>query len=465
MAFAGFLLRNGNRLNGGHRTPHRACWQPEKRRLRDEDSRQARLARMLIYFLIVLAASCPSAEGSFGFTTIAEATVYPPEIVFLILLAMYFWKMISRPGGSNYVTPLHRPMVCLLVLCAVATVYGASLNGVRLALYDVRPIFYYLLYFVIVDVVRTRQQLNSVLSATMLGTLLYGLVLFSMYAWANNPLRSFVDDPNGRLAFKNAALVIVAFPSLLAFALRKYAWHRSTLVNVTLGVIYLFIAVSTQSRALWVVLSSCVVLQAVLVTRSRYYVVTPRTWLALDIACIMMVIAACISLSLWSHDIADSPLVERAHSLLSVADIPEISEVDSRIVGYGSAYESMRQSPIVGRGFGSVFYITGDNQGTYFDSSFATLYLKTGIVGFACLLWIIVVVARDIAWGAIHSRNVGEVFLYGSFAVMFSGLLVLALQDILLFKGRQIFVIAAMLGLLEASNRIMKTRLLGQGSL
>lgn len=405
----------------------------------------------LIGILIFVAIVIPSVEGILGFDIGEGITLYFVEIIFFVILFLFAIRKFIE--GKIKKVALNLPVLSFLTICILFSIYGAYKNGLRASLYDLRPLLYYSFYFVVINTVKTRKQIIKLINPIFIGTVVYCFVIISMYLWDNNPLCQLIQWQYSRASFSNSINILFIFPLILSGILIRRNF-KNNIISLLGLFLFSFTIIISQSRTLWLVSIGTIILLVILLRRNRSLklnrLITSLiilSFLFIFIISLVVMFSKAINYDLYSQ------ILKRAYSL---RHLTSISEVQSRLISFENVSNLIKESPVIGKGMGKRFIVIGDIEGIYVDSSFLTLLIKMGLVGLFFFLWVYIKILKELYWGFYNSKNDFSLIFYPSLIVSFLGLLIVALQNVVLLKGKHIFVIAVLMGLIEVNNRLIK---------
>lgn len=357
---------------------------------------------------------------------VADAlTVSPLEIVLGLGLIIWLVRHFATRSGPIRFGTLWFPVTMLVVFLFVGFGRGVSSGGnLRAAVWEIRPLFCVpLVYFLVInlcpDLRRVRQLLWTGLLAVVGQSLLSWQYLTTLSATERAELESLTE--HGSAIHMN-----LVFLMLVAAWLFKGSTLRSRIglifMSVPVAVIYLV----SQRRAAVVALGVAFVLMAIVLLWRQ-----PRTFRR--VVPVAMVLAAGYTAAFWN---TTGGLGFPAQAVKSVIQPGSVSAEDQssdlyRIVENFDLNYTIRQSPLLGLGFGQPFYRpVALPDISFFEfwqfmphNSFLWIWVKMGFGGFVTILFIY---ARSLTAAAMRLRSavdvadVTAVLLCAAYVVMYA---------------------------------------------
>lgn len=321
---------------------------------------------------------------------INDALIFNPLEVYLILIFIsWFIQAVSQRKIKFYSGPLFLPALIFLGFVLFGLFYGLYTRGnLNVALWEARPLFYLIAMIILVsNLLEKREHFVNLLWAAMLGIFFEALVgnyhLFVELGANLAGVQSITDHP---AAVHMNTVFIFALGSLL------YKNSPSKRFALLLMVPIVLIAyMAAQRRAAFVTLGAALVLIAILL----YLENRKAFWLIVPVA--TFVIIAYV-VAFWS---VDHPLGLPAQAVKTVIAPNRTNASDQasnlyRDIENFNLNFTIRQKPITGIGFGQKFYvviplpdISWFEWWQYFPhNSFIWIWLKTGVLGFASMLFL-----------------------------------------------------------------------------
>ena len=239
--------------------------------------------RIATYSLAVTAAALPLYVVRFHVGPLPTTLL---EVLILVTVATYAWTMWSERRRPAARTPYDIPIVLLLV---------AGVIGIAVAPDHVRALGIYRAYFleaiavfyIAVDLVRTREQLRTVLLVAAAGYALFavGQIISFANVFAHHAIQ--IDAPPAFLNTSSNSVALYLEPPL-AFAVGFVLFpdtKRERLLGLGFGTVYLTALVLALSRASYVALAFLAVTAILTASSSR-----ARLWIAGALALIGLVV-------------------------------------------------------------------------------------------------------------------------------------------------------------------------------
>ena len=344
-----------------------------------------------------------SSRESIAFLTDA-VSVSPFEVVLVWALIVTAIRNVDAIGRPFRNTPLILPMLLFLAVVGVGFVTGMSRGGdMRVAIYEVRPLLYLVLFYIlVVNVCTTRRDYNWMMGAAVCAIFANALISLRFYYQLPASVRDQLETVN-----EHGAAISMNLMFMLTFAALVFrgvpAWCRWALVGVSIPTFYLYLL--SQRRAAIVALGGAIILLSIMLFwRHR------RTfWYLVPVAALLVV---GYTGAFWnSQSTAGFP----AQAVKSVIAPGQLSAKDQssdeyrKIERYNLVY-TIRADPIQGQGFGQPFLrpvplddISRFEFNAYIPhNSLFWVWIKTGFVGFVTILYVL---ARAIASGAQRFRT------------------------------------------------------------
>ncbi len=336
----------------------------------------------------------------------ASLNIRLEDILLGIMLFSYLAKMaIHKELGVFLRTPLNRPIFLYILLCLFSTALGALFGNVRPAsgiLYLIKYTEYFIVYFMVVNHLRTRDQIKRftfVFLVTGIIVCLYAIYHIQILDRVSTP---FETETGGAANTLGGYLVfLIAICSGLAMSARKIRPRSGYLLLILLVLPPLAYA---KSRGAYL---SLVPIFFVLFFLGRH-----KKFLT------VLLLAALVT---WPI-LLPGDIVERVKSTFipggvyeSVAGMQLDYSASARIEGYREALAGWLKRPLFGHG------ITGFK---FIDGMYFRTLVELGIVGISVFFWLLWTVFRE-SYQAFKSSR-GDPYLNGlalGFLAGFFGLL------------------------------------------
>lgn len=403
-----------------------------------------RLTRRLLLSAVFLAIAVPYVPTGYALQLVGGLRIHAFELIGI--LAFLSWTLVLAAGGCTRTSAARiAPLIALAAFVACAAAWGASLYGVRAALYDARSALLYPLGMVSACVLRSPRDLELLLKVAIAGSATFAIVILTELGLGDGPLVSAQAEylrGTSRLGAANGVAIILILP----FVILLKELSRSRRTSTVWIAAYVSALVATlvlgQSRAGLVIVVLGLSLLAVIEQRSR------ATSLAIA-AVAAIVVAAGSLVGTTAADVADRVGVTLSAPLSD-------SSILTRLFTAGIAIEEIRGSPWIGYGFGGlIIELSSQMKGTileldnYFvDWSWLTIAHKGGLLAVAIFSWLFVACARRVR--GLNDGAEGQRALRSAAVVFLVMLLAASLGNTFLTHGPNVVIVATVLGMLLA---------------
>jgi len=355
----------------------------------------------------------------FGFGSLHLTDILLLELLVLVLVGF----AVSRRRRRTR-TPMDLPLLLFYLAALVTAVVGLSagteVERVRRA---GRVVTYYLLFFAVTDLVRTRRQLAFLVKGMFAIAALVAAAMVVQAAIgpaaALMPGRVEAASTFGRSSEALRILppgqvtVYVLFVTSLCFLMlrkrdRPMVLSGSFYLALLLGVAILL----TYNRTYWVsVMVSVGILLGVAQTGKR-----SRLLRVIGVGLVAAGLAVLIAVGSGGKlNAAVTAMSQRFASLFAGRELLESSSLEMRKIENGFALQRIREHPLLGIGLGSryrsnlLYWSNGEDplQG-YIHNGYLWILVKTGVAGLVPLLWFWIAFLRR---GLRNWRRVGDPFL------------------------------------------------------
>ena len=336
-----------------------------------------------------------------------QLTVSPLELVLLFGVVACGLRGLAETGRPFAKGPLLRPLLAFTFFVVVGFVNGISSGGdVRAAVFEVRPLLYLPLVYLLVTSVATEARHYRQLMWTAMAAVLVQSLLSLRYLETLSPA-----DREG-LEGLNEHGSSIAMGALLILLLATLTYRKCSvaarlgLTATAIPVLWVFLV--SQRRAAVVALAAAIVLLIIsLLWRQR------RTlW---KIAPITAILTIGYLGAFWN---STSSIGFPAQAIKGVVAPDQLSAADQssdlyRIIETYDLNYTIRSSPVLGLGFGQPFLrpvalpdISKFEFNAYMPhNSFLWIWIKTGFAGFVTMLYLI---GRTIMLGVDRLRRLGD---------------------------------------------------------
>lgn len=411
------------------------------------------MVRKLFFLTVFLAISIPSVQDHYGFNIFGGITLKPFEISFALVFLFYvidYLLGMKRPLRSS----LSVPMAVFLAVATVWTIWGSQLYGVRAALYDVRPVFYYALFFVGLGVIKTKKDVDTFLKVSISGIFVYSIILLAEFFMKSGPMWTtrpdFLQDTN-RIGAANGIVTIIALPFII-FPMSSKLLRKEWKIWTALLLIALIIVVLTsQSRAsIAAILFIFLISLAVLIRSGK-------------VSSIIRLVVLFGIMSLAGLYFVTEEFISKLSGLTTVTfDSSFLTRYLTALI----SLENISHSPLFGYGFGSLMVESSrETQGTvldvtnyFIDWTWITIVFKVGVVGGGVFAWL-----WQRGFKVIKTVKTTDEWLWvmkKASVLAFFVIIALSIQNAFLIKGQVIVFVAGLFVLME---RLRTLSMLSEG--
>lgn len=380
------------------------------------------------------------------------------DVLLIGLLFIVVFRVISDRGFQFIKTPLDLPIILFFGAVLAGLVNAVLRFDIRFsaATYEFRVLMYYLLFFAITNLVRTKAQLVRLVYGVMaIGFLLavviiaqsslFGSVLAEekLVGQADAPIRVF--HPGLPLAY----VVLITLVGYIAmFKGQGFNAHRWSIALVIVAALLV-----TATRHIFVSLALVIgLLIVILSTRERARLL--RTMIAITIFAagfISLLALAGLEAGLAEYSVTS---YVRLQQMFSRGILSSSGSLGWRWQEIQYAWSQISEHPILGIGLNSPYrppFYPGEAPGLlrYIHNAYFSLWLKTGIVGLVTFLWFSIIFIRK---GLQNWRRVKSVLLRAvviGFTVGYAGMMLSNLVAPSMVRPGQAAIFGVILGLGE----------------
>ena len=393
------------------------------------------------------------------------------DFLYVALLGLILFRWLAERDFKLITTPLDAPLLALWGVAALSTVLGLLNSGVAdwAAFDEMRTISYYLTFFVVTNLVRTQRQAVVLVRGLFLLAVFVSIAMAVQYVLGPSfvILAGRVEELGTqytlysditRMLPPGESVLLVAFLALTAImvldrpvtirSFRAIAWlltgvavlltfNRNFWFSVALGLFMLGIVLTGEERRQyirWIVAVGV----AFSIGATAFVAVAPGTR-----------VARLITASVY-----------RFTTLANVGNYTEDRSLQDRLPEYEYTIPQIVSHPVLGIGMGASYrpYDSrldwpGHNLQRYTHNAHIWLIMKTGLIGYLCMVWLSVVfVARVFK----HWRHISNLELRGavlSFAITYIGVLAASLVNPIFMQYYWAPVIGLMMGVSELAIR------------
>ncbi len=371
----------------------------------------------------------------------------PKVIAAFLFLLLFLWLARSslREELPAFTTSMDWLFASFLAVTVIAGVVGhLRSHDIGVLARDFQPLAYYGVYFLVVNSVSDRGWTRDLFIALTAIT----LVISAEYVYILARMVTGAGTLMPRLVTRQANLALISIPFLTSTALFARSGRQKVLC-LALSFPVIVMAIISLQRALWIALLFSVLVVLSLVAAGRERLSTKRVFRLVALSLALVLAASVVgvkSLQRIAGSRAGTTVAARA---LTIGALTRDAAVAMRFVEYRAVMEHIRQHPLLGNGLGSLFYSRFGGFKPFVDSSYITLWWKTGLVGLAILLWLMAVflhrcfrLYRESSDEAVRIIAVG---VLGCFA----GLLFVAVSSAILVRYRFNIIWAVIIGTVE----------------
>jgi len=344
-----------------------------------------------IYILIFSMLLSPEigARGTQG----EGVTIRIDDILLTVLIFTWLVKMAyNQELGLFRKTPLNVPMALYSFICIISTGAGMIRGDVGFAsgfFFVLKYIEYFLFYFMVVNHVTTKKQVENYYKAIIITYFIVTLVAYSQIPSGERltaPFEGQSGEPN-TLGGYLLLIISVNLSVILTPGIIEQRWMKRTLLVVTaMSVVPLLL---TNSRGSWLATIPVII---------AYMFISETRWIVITFSIVMLMLAPSlmpdsviqrVKYTFEKGQGYDFTLQEKVMGGIYID--PSASE---RVRSWEDAFEAYPQHPILGYG------VTGWR---FLDAQFIRTLIETGFLGllaFFYLLYTILTKSREIYRGA-----------------------------------------------------------------
>jgi O-antigen ligase len=337
-----------------------------------------------------------TSEESLFYIPGSSLIISPLETYLLLTVASLLAHAIRRRattgrwGFSVRGGPLLAPVSVFTLFIVTGLAWGLARGGdVNIALWEVRPILYLPLMFVLTaNLMRTPAHVNRVIWLAMAG--LFDVALIGIASAISSP-----EPINGRLQWVIEHGTAVRLNTLFVFMVAAFVYRASRAKRIALplmAVFALYTYAIAQRRAAMLALALALGLFLILLAQQN-----PRLfWRIAPPAALL----ALLYLGAFWNSTGTLGLPARAIRsalMFSSGNLQEDASTFYRLIENMNISYTLRQSPLTGVGFGHPFHIIAPMPDiSYFEwwqyithNSIAWIWMETGVFGFLAMIFLI----------------------------------------------------------------------------
>ena len=318
-------------------------------------------------------------------TTSGEGiTIRIDDILLSIISFTWLAKTaINKELGLFKKSPLNKPIAYYTLICVFATGIGMlfgrvkPLNGIFFIL---KYIEFYMVYFLVVNQVRTKKQFDNFTIALLITFTIITLIAISQIPTGRRltaPFEGDAGEPNtlgGYLIFIIAInLSLVLKPGIL-----KSPNIRRLLLLITMIAVFPFLL--TNSRGSWVAGIPVVV---------SYIIISDRRWIIIGFVSLLILLAPIILPDTVTDRARYTFKEQRGYARTlqeNVGGITLDTSASERVRSWKSAWKEVKKHPVFG------FGITGWR---FLDAQYMRVLVETGFIGLAFFLYLLYSILKE----------------------------------------------------------------------
>jgi O-antigen ligase len=391
------------------------------------------------------------------------------DILLFVLIGIIFLRVILRSSSYFIRTPLDKLLFAFYGTAILATIIGISNSKVTFngSLDEVRKVNFYLVFFVVTNLVRNEKQLRRLISGIVFLSIFVALAMIAQYILGPSvpilpgrveTLRTSASISYGvtRVLPPGQSMVMLGFVCLVVQMLFNKSSSRFIIYLFQLGLVGLAVLL-TFNRNFWGAIALALFLVSLLVSlRDKVKYVQIVMWVVLVGSFVLILFRSVIGGEV--NKLVDG-ITARMSTLFS-SDTANESSLQYRSIENGYAYTQIASTPFIGIGLGAAFRpedsrLVGPS---YIHNGHLYVILKTGLIGYLFFMWFLLLFIKR---GLQNWRQTVDPFLKGivlSFTVVIVG--ILAANDVnpIFMQIYWAPVIGAMLGVGEVIQRIYQNR-------
>ena len=341
-------------------------------------------------------------------------TVFGPakEFTFeaLVIIGLMFWglRMINREEIRFTSTPLNFPILSFVSICVLSLLWSNTFftSLKELPLFLAGP----LLYFVITNNIRGKQQISRIISAVLfVGAIfgIYGILQYNgidFYFWGHNVGRNQVFGLFGNVNYFAEYLIV---PLPLAISLFFVTKNKNRKILLLIGILVMGTAIIltfTRGSYLATGISSIFIFFLFLFSRGKGFLKENKKLFMI----VLIVIIITSSLFIIPTPLSKpGTVISQIKGRVSISGLINEFSSGSRIAIWKFTGMMIKDHPILGSGIGTYKYNTlryqakffeqGDNRSIYpygfaekSHNEYLQLWTELGTIGLAIFLWLII---------------------------------------------------------------------------
>jgi hypothetical protein len=397
---------------------------------------------------------------------------------FLLFIPLGILLLRNWVAGNSFIhTPLDLPLLAFYVVAIISTLIAilTSYTTFNRSLTEVRIVNFYLIFFIVTNLVQDKQRLQRLLKGIFLMAVLVALAMIAQFAVGNAltilPGRvealgeAGVTAPDvTRVLPPGQSLVLVALVAFFVLLITNDKESRPFVRFLQIFIVGLAVLI-TFNRSFWVAVALALLLVGILVSiRDKVRYATVIAWIVTGTLIVLITISAL-------NNNQTQALVENSVVRFSTLFDPGTlvsSSLQDRYVEDSYAIPQIIAHPFIGTGLGSDYRpfdhridfppITWDKY-AYIHNGHYWVILKTGFIGYGFLIWLLLLAVKRgfQTWPQIEDPLQKGVIL--AFSSMIVGLLAMAVVNPAFEAFDWTPVIGIMLGVIEVIIRLHQKEL------
>ena len=347
------------------------------------------------------------------FSTHCITLFIPPKeaiMQVLVLLALMFWglKMVSKEEFKFTSTPLNFPLLSFIIICTLSLMWS---NNFFVSLKEL-PLFLAgpLLYFIIVNNVSGQEQINRILTITLIVGGLFGIYGILQYRgidfsiWIRNIGRQQVFGLFGNVNYF-AEYLIIPLPIAVSLFFASQNKFKKSLLLIAILAMGISLTV-TFTRSSYLGFGVSLIFMAIL-----FITLQGNSFIKENKKFFIIILVAIIIITLLF--VIPSPLnksgtiISTIKSRISVSQLSESYSISTRISNWKFTTLMIKDNPLLGSGIGTYKYNSlkyqarfleqGQNRSIYpyvfatkTHNEYLQLWAELGIVGLGIFIWLII---------------------------------------------------------------------------
>lgn len=331
----------------------------------------------------------------------------PLELVLLTGLAVVGLRAVAAGQSPLSLGAVGRPLL-LFTACVFIGLARGMLSGgdFRAAMFEMRPLLYLtIVYLLTTTLISTRRQQRHLVIAAVAAVTVQSLLSLDYLRDLDGAQRDALESLTAHGASISANfLFIVMLASLLYRGVSPV--QRIMMVAAAIPVFWVYLV--SQRRAAVITLGVAVVLLCILLfwrQRRTFWKVTPA---------LALVLVGYLG-AFWNSEASIAFPAQAVKTVIAPDDLTtkDASSDLYRVLENINVHSTIRASPVLGLGFGQAFYrpyrlpdISGFEFNAYVPhNSFLWIWIKTGFVGFASMVYVL---TRSVTLGSSRARESAE---------------------------------------------------------